>query len=520
MDITHDFLPVTIKSNSDYVIKKGVYHIYSDDCAEKFYYVSNNDCGNKNIRFFVKDKKNISFDFSGSTLVFHGRISPFLFDNSQNVCVKNVKIEYDRPFYTAGKVIKHSDEKIELIIDKNIFPYRVEDGELIVFGEKWENDLSKGINLFLEYDKKVKRPAARSFLYLPLIGKNVTYNENAPLKQSKWQAEETDGRLYLSGDFSKILGNDRFVLTHEKRDNNIFSFINCKKISLENIAIKDSGSMGALFQNCKDVFINKMCVKARKKQDFLVSTNCDATHFCNCRGTISIENCLFENMMDDACNIHGIYLKTQEVLSNNTVLLKLGHFQQYGVNNFKKGDAVKISSPDMRAFERDFTVESATLTDETTIKLVVKESLEGVKEGFIADNLSAHPKVFISHCKTGNNRPRGFLINTDKRAIIENCIFYNSDCGINIAGDNSFWFESTAVQDVTVKNNVFKRCGYYGAGYCIVIQADIIENPSIPDFHQNVRITDNKFVFIKGSVSASNVSGLIFKRNTEVKSFL
>lgn len=516
--ITVDFLPTELKNGCDYVVKKGVYHFYDRNLTERFYFVSNNDCGNKKIRFFAKDKRNVSLDFSGSTLIFHGRISPFFFDNSSNIVVKNVKIEYDKPFYTAGNVIKHSDEKIELLINRGVFPYKVENGEFIALGENREQNLSSGINLFLEYDKRVKRPAANSFLYLPIIGENVTYDENAPLKQSHWRAEEKGGKLFFYGDFSKIIGDDRFVLTHEKRDNNVFTFINCKNVTLENVAITDGGSMGALFQNCKNVTVKKMRVKARKGGDYLVSTNCDATHFCNCRGNVSIENSVFENMMDDACNVHGIYLKVDEIIDKNTLLLKLRHFQQFGVNNFQKGDIVEISSPDMREFSAKYTVKNAVLTEKNTIKLEVEEDISGVEKGFVADNLTAHPNVRISGCKTGNNRPRGFLINTNKKAVVENCVLYNSDCGVEIAGDNSFWCESTGVRNVTIKNNVFKNCGYYGAGYCVVIHADITANPTIPDFHRNIKIVGNDFTYVKGCLYATNCADLSFGKNKKEKS--
>lgn len=518
--IAVDFLPNELNSGCRYVVKKGVYHIYEQGLTGKFYYVSNNDCAEKKIRFFAKEKKNVSLDFSGSTLVFHGRISPFFFDSVSDITVKNVKIEYDKPFYTAGKVIKHSDEKIELLINREVFPYRVENGEFIALGENREQNLSSGINLFLEYDKRVKRPAANSFLYLPVIGEKVTFNENAPLKQSHWRAEEKDGKLFLYGDFSKIIGNDRFVLTHEKRDNNVFTFINCEKILLENVAITDGGSMGALFQNCKNVSVEKMRVKARKGEDYPISTNCDATHFCNCRGDVSIENSVFENMMDDASNVHGIYLKVGEAVDKNALLLKLEHFQQFGVNNFQKGDIVEISSPDMREFSENYTVKNAVLTDKNTIKLEVEEDISGVEKGFVADNLTAHPNVCISGCKTGNNRPRGFLINTNKKAVVKNCVLYNSDCGMEMAGDNSFWCESTGVRNVTIKNNVFKNCGYYGAGYCVVIHADITADPTIPDFHRNVKIVDNDFTYVKKSVYATNCANLSFEENREEKSKL
>ena len=34
----------------------------------------------------------------------------------------------------------------------------------------------------------------------------------------------------------------------------------------------------------------------------VISTTADATHFVNCKGDILIENCRFENMLDDGTN--------------------------------------------------------------------------------------------------------------------------------------------------------------------------------------------------------------------------
>lgn len=119
---------------------------------------------------------------------------------------------------------------------------------------------------------------------------------------------------------------------------------------------------------------------AKKGGDYLVSTNCDATHFCNCRGNVSIENSVFENMMDDACNVHGIYLKVDEIIDKNTLLLKLRHFQQFGVNNFQKGDIVEISSPDMREFSANYTVKNAGLTEKTRLNSKLKKIFPALKK--------------------------------------------------------------------------------------------------------------------------------------------
>ncbi len=501
-----------IEDNTEYKIKKGVYDIYPSETSEAFYYVSNNDAGRKRIHFHLSEKKNVTFDFSGSTLIYHGRISPFVCFRSENIAIKNLIAEYERPFYTAGRIVKLSDKKVSLEVDKTIFPYRVEDGKLIASGEGREQDLSGGINLFLEYDNHEKRPAFGSRLYLPVIGNEVSFNGNAPLPQAHWIAEECGDRVILRGDFSSVLGGDRFALTHERRDNNVFTFIDCRNISLTDVTVYDGGSMGALFQNCENVTIEKMCVTARKGEDRLISTNCDAIHFCNCRGKTEISDCLFENMMDDGCNVHGIY-HTVLNIRDKEITLGIGHFQQYGVNNYRTGDIVEIASPDRKRFSSRYTVKDAVLSDKRTIRLTVEENTEGILPGYVADDLSAHPEVHISHCRTGNNRPRGFLLNTNRKVIVEKCEFYNSDCGMEIAGDNSFWYESTGVRDVTISDNVFENCGYYGGGFSVVIRADIGANPSIADFHRNVKVINNVFFYTESCVYLANCADFVFENN-------
>ena len=49
----------------------------------------------------------------------------------------------------------------------------------------------------------------------------------------------------------------------------------------------------------------------------VVSCSADATHFVCCMGKLEIKNCVFENMLDDGTNIHGMYSKITERLGKN-----------------------------------------------------------------------------------------------------------------------------------------------------------------------------------------------------------
>lgn len=502
-----------LESGKEYVFAKGEYGIFAERTQEKFLYLSNNDGGVKKVAFYMENLNDVTLDFSGSVLTVHGRIMPFYAQNCENVTLKNVTVLYDRPFFTCGQIVDRGESYAELAIDKNVFPYRIENGSIVAYGKYWEKSLADGINLFIEMDNERKRPAYNTGIILPLIGNEVIRHPTPPIYQSAWRAEEgQNGNVILRGDFSFLTGNNRFVLTHEERWHCVFAAVDCKNVALQDVTIRESGAMGALFQNCENVSLRGVCVQARQDEAYLISTNCDATHFVNCRGKVSVENCTFEHMMDDGGNFHGIYTLVKEK-KENAVVAALSHFQQYGVNVYKAGDIIEIASPDMQKRET-FTVQSARLLSPSEIQLNLSGNMDFIADGYVIDNITAFPEIHIQNCRTGNNRPRGFLLNSNKKTVVEGCTFYNSDVGIAISGDNSYWFEATGVRDVTIRENTFDNCGYHCSDYAMFVRAEIKANPDIADYHRGIRVNNNLFkTFSGGCVYVANCKDFSFENN-------
>ena len=201
-----------IQSDTRYVIDKGDYEIGVSQTHERFLYLSNNDGSVKRIAFLLENLKNVVMDFSGSTLTFQGRITPFIIRDCVNVTLKNFTVAYDRPFFTCGKTLEHGGDYAKIRIDSKKFPYRIENGAMIAYGKYWEKSLAEGINLFIEIDNEHKRPAYNTGIILPLIGNEVTRHPTPPIYQTVWRAEETgeEGVVALYGDFSFLTGNNRF----------------------------------------------------------------------------------------------------------------------------------------------------------------------------------------------------------------------------------------------------------------------------------------------------------------------
>ena len=74
----------------------------------------------------------------------------------------------------------------------------------------------------------------------------------------------------------------------------------------------------------------------------MITISADATHFVDCKGTVILEDCVFESMLDDATNIHGVYMKLDSLVSGTVFRASFGHFQQEGNHFADEGDMLRF----------------------------------------------------------------------------------------------------------------------------------------------------------------------------------
>jgi hypothetical protein len=107
--------------------------------------------------------------------------------------------------------------------------------------------------------------------------------------------------------------------------------------------------------------------------------------------------------------------------------------------------------------------------------------------------------------------------------IIEKNVFESSGSAILIPGDANGWYESGAVTDVLIRNNIFNDpCMTSMYQFCEGIISIYPEIPK-PDinkpFHRNIRIENNEFhPFDYPVLYAKSVDGLTFTGNTLIRS--
>ncbi len=493
------------------------------DCSETVqaaYAFSNNDPSEKNIWCWLKGKKDVVIDGGGASLVFRDRITPFLLDGCENICIRNFVIDYDRPFFTQGTILYADETCVELQIPKE-YPYRVEGKNLIMEAPLWENDLHDGIMLFQEFDPRTRSLAYDSPVLIYRVGEDAEVDPTAPLPMKILTAEQTGrGTLRLHGAFPwRYTVGNVLVMTHEKRCNPGIGIHNCRNILLEDIHIVHTGSMGIVAQLSADLTLRRVQVALGEHPERLVSTNCDAAHFVACSGSIEVEDCRLEHMMDDGINVHGVYTKVISVRDRRTIDARLMHFQHFGVKYDRKGDQVAVYCGHSTQLRETKTVASVEFLSSDVLRLSFEEPIETAQVGDFLENLTATPSLHVKGLRTGYNRPRGILATTPKKVLIEDCLFYNSGYGVHIAGDTAFWYESGATKDVEIRNNRFINCGHDVGNFAIALTPEYEETAKSPYFHGSVKICGNTFTsFTDGIVYAYGVTNLCVMQNEIRKS--
>jgi hypothetical protein len=221
--------------------------------------------------------------------------------------------------------------------------------------------------------------------------------------------------------------------------------------------------------------------------------------------------------MDDATNIHGIYVQIAERLSPTEFIVQLKHKQQLGFNFLKPGALIEfVQGKSLITKGQANVIESTRLNkDFRRIKLST-ELPEGIKIGDAIGEVCDSQFVYIHDNYIGQNRARGMLLNCYGKTIVENNRFHSPGAAILFEGDASFWFEQGGVTDCTIQNNIFDNCLFGVWGKAIIdVGAGIKENRDSSRYNKNIKVLNNTFrTFDEGLLlQAYCVDGIFWKGN-------
>lgn len=487
---------VCISFEKDTYIFKGEY------ATQNYHYVTNNDHGIQDIIFKINKMENVIIDGNGSTFLFEGRISPFFIDYSKNITIKNLSIDYIRPMYSEGVILKADKNSVQVKIDKELYPYEVkEDGHIEFYGENYFSDWAWGM---LEFDCISKAPKDNAVDYF--------------IKDKIYGKQISNDILEITYPFNQVCSvNNILVIKHEQRLVQAITIDRSENINIENVIIYHCGAMAITAQFSKDIKIKNTKVIRNKDKNRVVSANADAVHCVGCRGQIEITDSIFENQMDDALNVHGNYLLIDKIINEKTVLAKIGHFQHFGIFEYHKGSKIEISNRETLLQETILTLNSSQIINNQYIILNFEEEYSFDKEiNYCIDNLDNYPSLIFKNNLVQKNRARGILLKTKGDILIENNVINTLGAAFQICCDMNFWFESGGSNNIVIRNNTIsgKRTHTWGAGLFDIKQET--NNFINKRYIQNKIIIENNDIYLNEHllIHGNSIKELIIANNT------
>lgn len=497
----------SVKGESDVtlVFPQGQYDFHPENAVETYRAVANHDNGLKRIGFPLFGGDNITIDGGGSLFLFHGRMVPFTIDRVHGATLKDFSIDWIRSFHAELPVVESNEQAKSFVvaIDPKLYPYTITNGKLLF--DRYGQQDPIGSNIV--FDPKTRAPIFWTRDY-SVNGKKAKVTSNGM------------GRCRIDNAVKKSPPAGSVLVAYGVHPTSrlcpAIHVTNAHDVRIENVTVHEAGGMALIVERTENVSLDGMVVTS--SEDRVAATRADATHFIGCGGTIRLENCLFEHMLDDGINVHGAYVKVAEYLGDREFICEISHFQQWGLIFAEPTDKVALISRTTLLPLHATTVEKIEVLNEHRFLMTLSDVPETLPDGPLSvENLTWYPNLVMRKNTIRENRARSVLVTTKGNVLIEDNYFSSQMHGILIEGDNNKWYESGAVQDVTIRNNVFENIGFAsGDAYPLLVSPLLTSEQRLGEgyYHGNIHFVNNELKSFNGHLAlARSVKGLNLSGN-------
>ncbi|CAG7650581.1 right-handed parallel beta-helix repeat-containing protein [Paenibacillus allorhizosphaerae] len=487
------------------VFPAGTYQFHPEKAVEGYYHITNHDQGGtRKIAFPLIGPEGLTIDGQGSEFIFHGRIIPFVLEHARNITLRNFSVDWERPMFEQGTVAETGEQSFVIRLREEA-KYKVDAGRLyFTFGGREEPVW--GLH---DIDPNTMAHAYQS-------GDRISWSSFKKLRME----EIGPGLIRVAGGPRHMpKAGNIIVMRIGRREHPGLFLKDSANVQIDNVTVHHAPGMGLVAQRCTDIRLHRFDVRLKPGSGRAVTATADATHFTNCKGAIVLEDCLFENQLDDPLNVHGIYAKIAERLSDRSILVQLIHGMQKGVVIAEPHDEMNfIRSDSLTSYSSAEVVSADRLNADFTAITFDRPLPETMRIGDAVENKTWNADLTVRGCTVRANRARGFLITTPGKVLLEHNTISAPGAGIKISGDANLWYESGAVGDVTIRHNRFLACNYCFPDWgraVIDIDPEIAEPEAYAEsYHRNIRIEHNVFeTFDIGIVYGHSVNGFVFRDN-------
>lgn len=507
------------------VLEGREYRFRRGTAIERLFAISNHDSGTQAVAFNLVGFRNFIVEGNGARLVFEGEIIPFALEDGSDLTVRNLTIDWAHPLYFQATLLEADAGSILLEADPAVH-CDVRAGRLF-FSERaltqqqvrnWKQPYYQNLP-----DRMWERELGWQVWYDPATGAMAydSINRRIPAicetTGKHHRTEQVGDRLYrIHGHIPEKLPLPGWVMADKgsnNRRNPAMRIWGCQRVLIAGVTIHHCGGMGVIAEFCEDITLVGLQVLPSPGSGRMVSTTADATHFVSCRGTVKVEDCRMESMLDDGINVHGNYLRAVKLIDPHTVLLGRYHTQQAWFAFARAGDALTISlQKNLEAVGQAVAREVEPLNATTLIVHVDSDLSKVWSEGLVFSNASWEPDVVFRNNVVRNNMARGVLATTSGRVLVEGNVFERqSMSAVLIESDAVHYHESGPVRDMLIRGNTFSDYAVQMIGEALLkISPRIAPQTRSAPFHWNIRFEENDVSSFNGlflnAFSAKDVS--------------
>ena len=241
---------IVFQSDSEYLADRSLYTIELSDTQPRSHIILEETVP---VAFQLRNLRNVTIDLGGATLLFNGRILPFLLENCKNVTLRNFTIDYRRAAYTQAEILDADQDHLTLKVCEG-FPCLYRDGEIIPVDGDRECDTHNGNMLLQPFDAVTRAPAYNAGCILAVIGSNGEMGKNPPLAIQRLRSEfGPNGTVIWHGNFpASYRRGQMLAFTHESRATPGIYACDCENTVVEHVRMKRVAGFGIHGYFCRD----------------------------------------------------------------------------------------------------------------------------------------------------------------------------------------------------------------------------------------------------------------------------
>ena len=473
------------------ILEQGEYHFHDTAARPMELYPSNNTGGMKHVVFPIVDKRGITIDGRGSTLVFYGEAFPFALLQSRRICLKNFTITTRYPSAIQFRMT-----------EKRADGFRVRLGDDTDFRTDEEGNIhfSTGGTDVRTNDERISVHAidhlSICYLMTPLSAgdKNEFPAGFMGIKGHAVDAHTLDCQYYGDPHPKSILSpfsvGERVVLNLAEKRRQIACFMDgSEDVCVSGVKVRRFGGMAFVAQRSGDIDYDRIDVWPAAGED--VSVTADIFQCINCYGHVSITNTRAGHSLDDAINVHGNYLRVEQA-QGHTLQLRACHLQHERFFPYRPGDSLEIVDSHTRRLLAKARVRRMIPSEEDGFlcQVEVRETVDTIPAGALVENITLCPDVTIKGCRL-SHFPHIRLSGRGLMRVEDNDI---SHCYKALMGNDlaEYWYEAGRLSTLIIRNNRFRSCTALG-GNCVMSFGVSGWGADAPKIHGRVVLEGNTY---------------------------